>query len=283
MEKKNKILFSISLALSLSLCCLSGLGYVYYFGFWKKDSKQISAHFSVDDTIAIFQDLSKTNYNSIFENSTLSYLKKVHEEYNAVFSLYCFYKTDDFDLSTLDARYANEFSQNSSWLRFGFHAYDDSEDLNTQSLSSFKDETNSFYSAIDRITGGKSRDSFLRLSYFRGTKEQLKWLSNYGTYGFYGPDDQRNAYYFDSEMSRKITETSYVKDDDLYFIPTYFRFENVSDTYKTLENFNSSGRQYLEIFTHEYLLSSKAVEYGIDQACQFIKNYDYSFQFPTLK
>ena len=57
-------------------------------------------HFSVDDTITIFENLTKENYNSCFEEPTLAFLKKLNEQYGLKVSMYCFFESaSGFNLS----------------------------------------------------------------------------------------------------------------------------------------------------------------------------------------
>jgi len=87
---------------------------------------QKEIHISVDDTIYIFKDLTENQekYNSIFENETLSFLKKCNEQYGAKFSMYCFAEYGDMKLSECTGAYKQEFIENKDWLNFGFHAFD---------------------------------------------------------------------------------------------------------------------------------------------------------------
>ena len=80
-------------------------------------------HFSIDDVIDIFLDLTENQhqYNSIFDNSTLDFLRTCHMDYGAKFVLYCFYESENFNLSMVPDKYRSEFLENSDWLNFGFH------------------------------------------------------------------------------------------------------------------------------------------------------------------
>ena len=52
-------------------------------------------HFSVDDTIAIFENLTKVNYSSCFEEPTLKFLKSLNEKYGL--KVYLCYRHHNFD------------------------------------------------------------------------------------------------------------------------------------------------------------------------------------------
>lgn len=85
-------------------------------------------HISFDDVYECLYDITVNEYNSAFENPMLADLKKLHEEYGAVFTLNCFIKSskqNNYDIAKLPSRYKDELSSCADWLRFAFHAQDD--------------------------------------------------------------------------------------------------------------------------------------------------------------
>ena len=61
-------------------------------------------HISFDDVYECLYDITVNEYNSAFENSMLADLKKLHEEYGAVFTLNCFIKSSkqsNYDIAKL--------------------------------------------------------------------------------------------------------------------------------------------------------------------------------------
>ena len=95
----------------------------------KKLEKQY-IHFSFDDVYACLKDITEhaDQYQSVFNNEKLGWMKRMHDTYGAVFSLYTFnYFSGDseYDISNLPNCYATELIENASWLKFGFHAKDD--------------------------------------------------------------------------------------------------------------------------------------------------------------
>ncbi|WP_102048680.1 hypothetical protein [Pygmaiobacter massiliensis] len=75
-------------------------------------------HISFDDVPESFVEIIKNNYNSIFENSFFSSLKKLNTDYNAKFSLYLF---EDENL-TMTPSVIREIKSCKSWLSVGYHA-----------------------------------------------------------------------------------------------------------------------------------------------------------------
>lgn len=81
-------------------------------------------HFSVDDVITSFENLTKneSKYKSVFDEPFFKYIKSLHDEFGAKISLYCFYEKDGFSLADCTNKFADDFSSSSNWLKFGFHA-----------------------------------------------------------------------------------------------------------------------------------------------------------------
>lgn len=49
-----------------------------------------TVHFSVDDTIWLFNDLNSNNYKSAFEQPVLNFFQGLHQRYGLTVSFYCF-------------------------------------------------------------------------------------------------------------------------------------------------------------------------------------------------
>ena len=86
------------------------------------------AYFFVDDVIWCLRDVAKDRPSSIFDNSYFKMLKKCHDEWGMTVQLNLFYRTDffyggeEFTLSDMPDTYKDEFTANSDWLKFAFHA-----------------------------------------------------------------------------------------------------------------------------------------------------------------
>lgn len=82
-------------------------------------------HISIDDTINIFEDLNSNcdYYKSIFDNKSLNLLKTLHDKYNIIFHLYCFYENLDasFKLEFCTDKFKKEFKKNRGWIKINFH------------------------------------------------------------------------------------------------------------------------------------------------------------------
>lgn len=156
---------------------------------------------SFDDTVDIFIDLFDKNndYKSVFENSTLAWFKFLHEKYNVTISCFVFYQDEKFNLLQCDGRFLPEFENNSSWLRFGFHALDKNTiyGTNDDSLEIVTDYENTI-NALKNIVGNSCIDNVIRLQSFQGTKNEIKGLiklDDEPIVGLLSSDDGRNNYY----------------------------------------------------------------------------------------
>lgn len=81
----------------------------------KQETAEKVFHLSFDDVINVFRDLTinESNYNSLFENSTLGWLKELHEKYGIVVSCFVYYRDGDFCLENCTTKFKTEFENNS--------------------------------------------------------------------------------------------------------------------------------------------------------------------------
>lgn len=86
------------------------------------------AFFFIDDVIWVFRDLTRKNYESIFDHPFLKVLKEAHDQHGLKTQLNLFYMTDTyynndiFTLAEMTDKFKKEWAEASSWLKFGFHA-----------------------------------------------------------------------------------------------------------------------------------------------------------------
>lgn len=246
-------------------------------------------HISVDDTLEIFQDLSanKNTYTSIFDNPTLKFVKDLHDKYGAVISFYVFYddgETDGFNLSKTTNRFTADFTDNSNWLKFGFHAknYKEYEVINAYTEKLYYDKT---INEIIRITGSTNCiDRFVRLDRYTADDNTIKALSgtNYGIKGlFIADDDSRKSYSLSKDETNECYLNDWFKDKySVIYTPTDVRVENIQDDedfYSLLEKIDSDSRKI--IFTHEWVLNEKSVQKYLTWFCEYSNQYGIQFKY----
>lgn len=226
-------------------------------------------NFPIDDCNGIFEDLTdnKDSYNSIFDQSILGFLKTLHDEYGAVFSLYVFYDWDlsaeGFDLSMTTDQYQAEFQANSDWLKFGFHASDAKmyERLDPNEIKEYYEKT---IQELIRITGNTAcLDLFVRLDRYTANEDMLRSLRNvnYPVEGLLIADRAdaltRASYNLsEDERAKCYAEDWYVDSNGIAYTPTDLRAEAITDDEYFYEHLNSMlSQDNLIVFTHEWAMN----------------------------
>ncbi len=244
-----------------------------------KETKWI--HFSLDDSIEVFKDITDNQYNSIFENKELEQLKELHDSYGMVVSLYFFYEKNGFDLSMVTDKYATEFSENADWLKVGFHSYDENTNYALENGEKALDDYNAVMAELLRITGSSECiDHVPRIHLYAGNKDVIQSWSGAveRPRGYLSADDDRDIYLLDSDQSKYITQLDYYYDiwNEIYFIPTDIRLENVDDLELSL--MEKSDNNYLIIFTHEWALDSNMYT-KIEKCCIYAQERGYFWNY----
>lgn len=260
----------------------------------KETSREKYVHFSLDDTILLFEDLyqNSNRYSTIFDNDTLKYLKQLHSRYGIVVSCYTWYQKENFDLSMLSAQYQQEFQDNSDWLRFGFHALDSEAKYETDAdIEKLKKDYEKTVEQLVRITGGENCiDHVIRLHYYAGTKDGIQELANgkYRIKGLLAADNEgRKSYYFDDKISNEMYWTDKYIDNGIYFFNTDLRMENYKDITEKLKEYKTSEYKtkadVLITFTHEWKIKDYIVKKNIEKTFKFAIENEYGFYFPEDK
>lgn len=233
-------------------------------------------HFSVDDCMEMFKDITINNYTSIFQSPYFAFLKQLHDRYRAHISLFCFIENSGFSLAKTTNRYANEFINNCDWLLFGFHALN-AESRYVEKKEDIVKDYKIFAKEMARITGHKKLCKVLRLHCFSGTKDNLEALGQLGIEGFLVSDDERKSYYLDSNQTHFINTHSNYKDlnNGLCFYKSFLRLEsfNLESIYdlssKVKESHLDSNKEtlskHLLLFTHECYLLDKQMQEKIQK------------------
>ena len=247
-------------------------------------------HFSIDDCINIFYDLdeNKNKYNSIFDNSLLKYLKKLNSEYGCKFSLYVFENNETFNIKDCTEKYKDEFEENSSWLKFGFHGLNTNSDYNRQEdkmklVNDYKLVINN----LKRIVGEKSITNIFRIEKFLCNSENAKELKEeIKDYTLLGADtENRLDYYLTEEKNKKLFESECYFDQDtkILFYNTDFRLENIENN-NINKMLDSMQDKNLIIFTHEWIFdnvrSQVSIKYKINEICKYAIKNGYKFEYP---
>jgi len=213
-------------------------------------------HYSIDDVIVGFQELTLNNPKTIFDIKLFNFLKHLHDQCGVKVSCYCFFKNDTFNISLCTRMYKSEFEANSSWLRFGFHGYTGKEDYNQQPLeTSIKQYEETITNLID-IVGLKSIDTIPRIHTFSGSKEFLNFLgcnSILSIKGLLAADDERVSYSLSKQEDKKLKLENCLLEENFLLMRTFQRFDGIKPN-KIIRLFRHKGGVVL--FTHEWLLNN---------------------------
>lgn len=275
----NRRQFFIQVFIVILICLIIGFLGIYQ-NWFTPLRNEMPIHFSVDDVIEVFMDLTENqdNYNSIFDNEMLGQFYELHQKYGIKISLYCYYEQGDFNLSMVPDKYRNDFIANGSWIKFGYHAKNSGTKLSDISPEEIEKEYLLTITELDRITGSLTHT--LRLSLFQGNKEALLTLRKYGVTTFLTADDNRQSYYLDEEKSHFIADNDSYESDNLVFVSTDLRLDRLH-RYNVIPRlvsiaFDSHQNKILTVFTHEWLLDDNMYEKIVD-VCRFAHNYNYKF------
>lgn len=255
-------------------------------------------HISFDDSYSFLIDLKakQNTYTSIFNNPFLSKLKSYHDTYGAVFSLYCFTYSPGaaWNIAPLTTKFAEEFRDNSNWLKLGFHSRNSNYTAADWKVQYYND----FLSVIPEIEGrSECFDLVPRLHTF-ALNTTLAFCdslrdASIGVIGFLSADDSRNSYYLNTTQSSYINhnDSLYDADNNLYFFRTETRLEGVKSMVPFLAQFltttYASRANIMPIFSHEYLvydyrtgLVNKGIFEKIDTCITWAVQNNYKFDFP---
>lgn len=246
-------------------------------------------HFSIDDCIGIFKDLTENEdkYESMFQQPYLGFLKELNEKYGTVVSLYCYYEEEDGSFPIADAtdKFAMEFTENSEWLRCGFHAKDASayESVNAETECEYYQKT---LSELLRVTGAQECiDNFVRLDRYYADQDMITVLSTIenGIVGLFAADDaKRQSYDLTEEQMDELYEKDwYVGENGIAYTPTDIRLESIrsdKEFYSLLESLSEQTTRV--VFTHEWLMDEENVRKYITWLSKFANLSHVKFDFP---
>lgn len=211
-------------------------------------------HYSIDDTIHIFKQLTEKQPSSIFNLDMFSFLKRLHEKYGIVVSCYCFYQCEGFNLKECTRSYKNEFAANSSWLRFGFHGYSGSENYAEQNVHISSVQYLQVVTNLQKIVGEDSIDKCPRIHTFQSSRDFILWMFSNKLFpisGLLAADDSRLSYSLNSQQCLQLKEKGMLVCNGVKYLNTTQRFDSLKPQ-KLKRLFRNMGGQQI-LFTHEWV------------------------------
>lgn len=224
-------------------------------------------HFSVDDMIEAFEWLcqNERTVTSIFEAQSFHILKGLHEKYGIDVSCFCFYRRGAFSLSMVPDRWREELQDNSGWLRFGFHGYDESSNYNNAGSEQAAEEYEMVTGELVRITGGGDCITpAIRIHFCSGNEAVTAALAERGVKRLFCGDDDRINYGLSPEANDKLLREGQYRhpENSLLYSLTHVRLEKM----RTAEGAAAARQRIagareggLVVFTHEKYLTDENV------------------------
>lgn len=251
-------------------------------------------HFSIDDFIESFRDLTEKPYDTLFSHPVFSFLQEMHVAYGAVFSCYCFGRDarSGFRLEDVTQQYREEFSRNAHWLRFGFHGMDSNavygDNGGTRTINRDVQQAAADYAYVikhlRRIVGEAAIDRIPRVHFFAGTDACCAaWKqAEYGILGLLTADDDRCSYYHDDVMRKRVIQDHMLYDADagLWFFRTHIRLEREKDEKNLYESVIHFRGPCQIIFTHECHMGEAETRKKIELCAQTARITGKNMGFP---
>ncbi len=235
-----------------------------------------SVHLSFDDVSLCMKELTNNSdkYNSAFDEPFLKELKKYHESTGAKFTLYIYEIDGDYDISRFPQKFADEFDQNSDWLKVGYHAMSPSITKDSISMASVFIPS---FDRVDSILSAKfksAKSNTIRLHYFHATQEEVDHLRLKGITTLLAADDDRISYSLSEAENSKLIAEEYLEKNGMTYISTDHRCERDNTVAGLIRNATDDE---LVIFTHEWAYYGSVhsaynfmVRYLTFYNCQFV-------------
>ena len=237
-------------------------------------------HFSVDDVIEIFKNLSKNRYASCFDEPSLSFFRELHAQYGFSVALYCFYEDcSGFDLSAAPRRFFEEFRQNADWLTFGFHGLNRRSNYADCDIQQFLSDANKVYSNLRQAVSESALTYDVRLSFASGNFDCVAAFKKaYPLFHtLYGADDRRIEYYLSASENAILLEHGFFRDDRIGI--------TIQMSQPRLEKLDSPplmpDRNDCAFFTHECRLDDPLIRERITWLCRQGRAFSI-FEIPPM-
>lgn len=258
------------------LILLAAAGICALFIFLGKEKGKRTAHISLDDATAIFLDIYREEYDSIFDNAVLGKLKYLHETYGITADLYIFGMLDEFGVWDMPVRYREEFAANAEWLKIGYHSIaEENPALDGRSFEEFREEYAKIDSAIRRFAGGESVAHVLRLHYWYATEEMVAYLKEQGITGLLCSDRGEPSYDLTEKQVKKLyrSRDGRLEEKGMTYYVTDIRLEDVRDIEAALEEHRKD--RIIVIFTHAWCFAENYDK--LEAAIQWLVQEGYEF------
>ena len=236
-------------------------------------------HLSFDDVWRSLEEISVDNsYNSIFDHKFFCELKKLHENYGVVVSLFVLENESSYRISNVTSKFKEEFISNSNWLKFGYHGI--STDIIKNDYKQFKNSYLETIDSIKRFAGVGSLCNTIRLHGFYANSEIVKFLKSQDIRVLLCSDDRRINYDLNYEENISLFKKGYISHNEISYLRTDLRLERllINRLYK-----KKVGRKdhMITVFGHEK--NFFFFEKKLKSLCKWFNANKYEFVFSILE
>ena len=236
--------------------------------------------FTVDDNIRCLKELTRGNYDSIFEHPYLAVYKRLHKRFALKIQLNLFYEDAEFDLSEMTDRYANEWKKCSDWLKLSFHSR--LENVRPYISSGYDEvyqDCNNVQREICRFASPLSLGKTTTVHYCQATDEGLRALKDCGVMGLLGlyisPEKLMTSYQSTQGELELLRKGQTVTSDGI----SYASIDIVLNSYNKesiLEQLSSlNGRELIKVMIHEQYFYPDYHAYQLDFADKLEATFAY--------
>lgn len=280
MIRNNKNLPRIVL---LSLVVLLGFGSLFIATQYppKVHLNEKLVHISFDDVYEVLKDITdnENEYENVFDNKFLGTLKKMNDNYGAKFTLNLYerYPEKGWDIAKTSVKYKGEFIENSGWLKFCFHSIEPTTSFDDEtSIDEFERSFEKVNNAIENFASKESIAKVLRLNYFKGNAEKIKYLSEQGVIGLLCSDDDRISYDLSGEQHKELKAKEQLQLNNMTYYDTDFRFDGKRMI--THDMMKLRDQEILVLFAHEWALGRRGLN-RMETAVKWLVKNDYEISF----
>ncbi len=215
------------------------------------------AHISFDDVFMSLRFLTRNAPSSVFDMKFFGFLKRMHEEHDAVFSLYAFYTDGEFTLDMIPRKYGLEFQQAADWLKFGFHAAVHKHNALSLGVDDFNAALERFIGAVSGRISVKSACNSVRLHNWAATAEQVSVMQSHNIRTLFCRDNKGISYDLTPEESAIVSTNGCIAKNNMRYRRTDIRYDNNPDIDAALAPLIEAGAPGIVLFGHEkYFISN---------------------------
>ena len=212
--------------------------------------------FTVDDNIRCLKELTRGDFDSIFEHPYLAVYKRLHDRFDLKIQLNLFYEDLEFNLSEMTDRFANEWKKCSDWLKLSFHSrLENVRPYISSGYDEVYNDCNSVHNEILRFASPLSLGKTTTVHYCQATAEGLRALKDCGVKGLLGlyisPEKLMTSYQSTPGELELLRKGETVTSDGISYasidiVLNSYTKESILDQLSRL-----NGRELIKVMIHE--------------------------------